>query len=66
MSLQNQQHRSLFPLGAGKKKGNGNFLANLWPSYPGDAIIFRLRISIHFDPESILSFAGETRVKERN
>ena len=55
-----------FPWEQEKKKGNGNFLANLWPSYTGDAIIFRLRISFHFDPESILSFADETRVKERD
>ena len=64
--LQNRQYRSLFHSGTGKKRGNGYCLANLWPNFTGHAIIFRLRISFHFDPESILSFAGETRVKERD
>ena len=30
------------------------------------AVIFRLRFLFHVDPESILYFAGETRVKERD
>ena len=45
-----------------EKRGNGNCLAN----FIGHAIIFRLRIFFRVDPESILYFAGETRVKERD
>ena len=56
--LQNRQYRSLL--------GNGNCLANLWPNFTGHTIIFRLRILFHVDPESILYFFGETRVKERD
>ena len=57
--LQNRQYRSLFHSGTGKKEVMV-IVSQICGHISQVAIIFRLRISFHFDPESILSFDGET------
>ena len=50
----NSTYRSSFHTGAGKKRGNGNCLATLWPNFT-----LRLKVNSFFS-------AGETRVEKRD